>query len=201
MKWNDIKSETRRAQKRPLLHCLATWMFHIIDFVGQIVILVSSLKEVDITKWIDIQKMENTIEVLLKHWKNNVKKCTYWGTIFSHFIFTFKLIDIKITNIYHDSLLPWGKILKPHISPVGMANSLKVLCKGITGYFCCVSPPGPEQPAGRPATNTGNRFSALQQATSGSSAAQDSDRRVPQRWAARNLKYCQSIRTCVIRKL
>ncbi|KAJ4919575.1 hypothetical protein JOQ06_012525, partial [Pogonophryne albipinna] len=40
---------------------------------------------------------------------------------------------------------------------------------------------GPEQPAGRPATNTGNRFSALQQATSGSSAAQDSDRRVPQR--------------------
>ncbi|KAF3848143.1 hypothetical protein F7725_021171 [Dissostichus mawsoni] len=48
-------------------------------------------------------------------------------------------------------------------------------------YFWCVSPPGPEQPAGRPATNKGNRFSALQQATSGSSAAQDSDRRVPQR--------------------
>ncbi|KAK1900407.1 hypothetical protein KUDE01_001194, partial [Dissostichus eleginoides] len=55
--------------------------------------------------------------------------------------------------------------------------------KGSSGGSTTAKPAeaGPEQPAGRPATNTGNRFSALQQATSGSSAAQDSDRRVPQR--------------------
>ncbi|KAI4798530.1 hypothetical protein KUCAC02_021985 [Chaenocephalus aceratus] len=55
--------------------------------------------------------------------------------------------------------------------------------KGSSGGSTTAKPAeaGPEQPAGRPATNTGNRFSALQQATAGSSAAQDSDRRVPQR--------------------